>query len=197
MNISNKSLSGAVVNLDDEQVNVLGPGLVLTNCEVVSDCAGEAIVIAGLRMTGGKFEQRRTLSNFHFEHAHFEAVSFSGTYVGCDFGDWNSVEASSIAGCDFSNAHLDGCRFLNCNTSSIGFPVWPCFTILNPSKALEYVSSNEWPAKIGLMLKIYTDVDPECVAVCGDAARIAKKGGTSLGELKGMLEGIPGMRIEG
>lgn len=192
MNFKNEQLSGQTLVLKDDDANVLGPGLVLQECTVISECENQAIIIAGLTMTGGRFEQKRPLSNFHFERAHFRGVAFSGDYVGCDFGDWDSRENSSITNCTFANARLDGCRFLNCDQNSIEFPGWPCFTITNPVSAREYVLSQPWPSKLGIVLDIYTDTDPECVAVCGDAERIAKKNDISLEALHALLLGIPG-----
>ena len=116
-------------------------------------------------------------------------------FVGCDFGDWDSIENSSIESCDFSDAELDGCRFLNCNVGDMLFPHWPCFVIANPGDALSYVISRKWPGKIGMLLRIYTDTDAQCVAVSGDAGRMAAKNGISLDEMRDLLESIPGIRI--
>ena len=195
MNIKNKSLTSQNIDLKNSEVNILGPSLEMNGCKINSDCEAEAISIVGLKMYGGVFEQKRTLLNFHFEKAHFENVLFKGSYVGCDFGDWELEERSSIINCDFSSALLDGCRFLRCDPKSIQFPKWPYFTIVSPCEARQYVLSHIWPEKVGLILGIYTDADPECVAVTGDAERIAKKNKIKLIDLREHLLRIPNILI--
>ncbi len=195
MKFKNQHLSQQEISLSDDEVNTLGPELVLEDCSVVSSCTAEAIVIAGVRMKGGVFDQRLPLSNYHFERAHFERVSFIGSYSGCDFGDWDSEQKSSIVDCDFTNARLDGSRFLRCKTETIRFPKWPCFTIVNPRSARQYVISQNWPGRVGTTLDIYTDADSECVAITGDAERIAKKNKLSVTDFRNLLIKIPGILI--
>lgn len=196
MNLRNQNLSRQKVVLTDNEVNVLGPDLILDECSVCSECSAEALVIAGLRMNGGVFEQKSPLSNFHFERAHLDGVSFFGSYSGCDFGDWDTDQNSSIANANFANARLDGCRFLNCDARTILFPRWPCFTIIDPSAARQFVMLQAWPGRLGGVLDLYTDQDPECMAITGDAERIAKKYGLSLLDLKKSLETIPGILLD-
>lgn len=195
MNIKEKSLTKYRIDLRNDVVNILGPNLELNECEIISNCETEAIAIAGIKMNGGVFEQNRSLVNFNFEKAHFNNVLFKGNYIGCDFGDWDLEERSSISNCDFSLALLDGCRFLRCDPNYIQFPKWPCFTIISPCEARQYVLSRNWPEKIGVILSIYTDTDPECVAVTGDALRIAKKNKITLLELRELLLKIPNILI--
>lgn len=161
MELKNQNLTQQKIILTDEKVNILGPYLEMNRCQIMSDCKAKALLIIGFKMKGGVFEQSRTLSNFHFENAHFDNVLFKGDYAGCDFGDWDLEERSSIMNCDFSLALLDGCRFLRCDPESIQFPKWPCFTIINPSAVRQYVLSQRWPDGVGRLLDIYTDVDPE------------------------------------
>jgi len=196
MKIRNTKLSNERLLLSNVEVNSLGPALELEQCEIVSDCREKSLVIPGMEMVGGKFvQQDRTLSNFHFENAHFRGVSFSGNFSGCDFGDWDSTEKSSIADCDFSEARLEGCRFLNCDMDTIELPRWPCFTIVGLADARDFVLGYQWPGKVGITLDVYTDNDPECVAICGDAEQMAKASGIVLEHLRASLQLIPGVRI--
>lgn len=195
MGLKNQRLAHQKIVLTDDEVNVLGPCLEMDECHIASDCEEKALLIMGVRMKGGVFEQSRTLSNFRFKNAHFDGVKFYGKYSGCDFGDWDSEEQSSIVNCDFSGARLDGSRFLRCKPESIGFPKWPCFTMIDPSAARQFVLSQSWPGRIGMVLDIYTDVDPECVAITGDAERIAKKNKVLLSDFRDLLVKIPGILI--
>lgn len=175
MELRNIKISDKELTLTNVEVNVVGPEVVFERCTVHSDCAGGALIVAGLTMVEGEFIQKRRLANFHFSRAHFHGVKFSGNFVGCDFGDWDTTEKASVQGCDFSQATLDGCRFLNCDMQTIRIPKWPCFTIFNPSQARDFVLGRDWPSSVGDILDVYTDEDPECVAICGDAVRIAEK----------------------
>lgn len=195
MKLSNATLTGEQVELTDREVNVLGPDLELRDCTVTSMASAKALVIAGLRMFGGSFHQSRPLRNFHFERAHFHGVAFVGRFEGCDFGDWESPPKGSIANCNFSAANLDGCRFLSCEPNTLVLPHWPNFTIIYPAEAHDAVISQQWPAKVGYTMGIYTDVDPECVAVTGDAKRIAEKNGVSLNELEAIFKRVPNIRL--
>src|SRR5690349_20483727 len=97
MKIRDTRISRERLLLSNLEVDFLGPNLVLENCDVHSDCQTRALVISGLTMTGGSFNQRdRVLSDFHFERAHFSGVKFAENFAGCTFGDWDSTEISSI-----------------------------------------------------------------------------------------------------
>jgi hypothetical protein len=198
MKLRDKKISGEQLLLSNLEVNFLGPDLVLENCDVHSDCQSKALTISGLKMTGGRFvQQDRALTDFHFERAHFSSVKFSGKFTGCTFGDWESVDVSSIQDCDFTDAGLEDSRFLNCEIESIRLPKWPAFTIVSPAEARDFVMSRPWPSKTRIALDVYTDTDPECVAICGDAAQLAKSDDIPLDELRTLLEVVPGVKIIG
>lgn len=55
--------------------------------------------------------------------------------------------------------------------------------------------SRVWPEGIGLLLNIYTDEDPECVANISDAQILADEKKMPLSELRSILEAIPGVEI--
>lgn len=196
MKLSYQILMGERLLLSNLEVHSLGPELTLQNCEIYSDCEEAALIPSGVRMSGGRFiQQDRALRDFHFEHVHFDGVKFEGAYEGVDFGDWDTPQKSSIVSCDFTLARLDGCRFLNCDIHTILLPKWPCYTIVDLPTARSFVLARQWPTKIALYLDVDTDNDPECVAISGDAARLARKAGITLDELRGLLQPIPGMLI--
>lgn len=142
MKIRNTRILRKRLLLSNLDVNLLGPDLVLENCSVHSDCQSKALIISGLVMTDGHFNQQdRALTDFHFEFAHFSDVKFTGKFVGCTFGDWVSAATSSIRSCDFTEAGLEDCRFLNCDIESTRLPKWPAFTIVNPAEARDFVMS--------------------------------------------------------
>lgn len=193
---ANETLSRRELVLKDHEVNVLGPRLVLEECTVVSECGHRALVVAELTMRGGSFQQRRrSLTNYQFDNAHFDGVRFVGRFVGCDFGDWDTTVKASIARCTFEEATLDACRFLNCDAGNIVFPAWPCFVVHDPSRAREYVESQQWPIELGLVLNVITRNESACVASCLDARRVEKNDGLPLDAIRATLRDIPGLAI--
>lgn len=197
MNIDYTELFEKEITLAADEVNCLGPQLVLENCTIRSACDHDTLKIVGLQMSGGNFIQHKRLTNFQFDGAQFIDVKFSGNFIGCDFGDWETSDRSSVSGCDFSDAVLDACRFLNCDMQGILLPEWPCFTILHPWEARSVVLSRNWPRELGITLDVYTDNDPECVAACGNAEIHAKKNQISLDECRKLLMLLPGLKIRG
>lgn len=191
-----KIINDSVIQLKEDLVTVLGPNLELNNCVVESFADEKGIVLADVVMHGGVFDQRVKLSDFHFRRVRFDAVKFKGEYSGCDFGDWDDVATPRISGCDFSATVMDGCRFLNCDMGSIVTPKWPCFRLMQPAGARDFVMSKSWPKGVGLILDISTDIDPECVAIVLDASVMAKDSNVPLEQLRPMLEAIPGVEIE-
>lgn len=183
------------IRLSNAIINSLGPELYLENCTVESACEQRALFICGLKMVGGKFSQMIPLTNFQFEQAYFSNVKFNGNFIGCDFGDWENPERPLVEECDFTDATLDGCRFLNCDVQKINLPKWPCFTLLNPAAARSVVLARQWPSKVGLVLDIYTDNDPECVAISGNAQRLAEKNALTLDDFRQLLMTLPGIKI--
>jgi hypothetical protein len=192
MKLAHQELLNEVILLGPKEVNVLGPDLALNQSHLELETDANGLVVAGLRMMGGTLRAKRPLKNFHFERAHFVGVQFSGTFVGCDFGDWESPSTSSVSDCDFSSANLDGCRFLNCDPRTIKFPPWPCFTILSPSAAKSFVAEASEFGKLRVFLSIYTDEDPKCVAIVGNAFRVAEKYRLDLAHMKEQLSLVPG-----
>ncbi|WP_253760520.1 hypothetical protein [Ralstonia solanacearum] len=192
-----KKISRQVVELGEVGVSVLGPNLDLNNCSVISRADTRGVVFGGVTMIGGVFDQKIRLEDFPFQKVHFSKVKFKGEYFGCDFGDWDDVSVSSISDCDFSEASMHGCRFLNSDMKGMVMPPWPCFCLSDPAKARGFVMSKSWPKSMGLTLDIYTDTDPECVAIVANANVIADKNKLSLDEVRALLEGIPGLEIRG
>ncbi|MFD7522203.1 hypothetical protein [Paenibacillus chitinolyticus] len=84
---------------------------------------------------------------------------------------------------------------MNRDMKGILIPKWPCFSLFNPAEARDFVISQQWPKKMGLILDIYTDSDRECVAVFCDAGVLAKESGLPMSEIRELLQTIPGLHI--
>ena len=171
MKLRDQMLNSEVLELASDSSSVLGPGLILNSCIVDSRVPAEYIIIAGLTMTDGNFNQQVELKDFHFENAHLNNVIFTGKFIGCDFGDWDDTSTSSISNCDFKDCYLDGVRFLNADVDTITLPKWPHFFIRSPEKCNPNIDTQSLPKKLGITLNVYFDEEPECSAIVGNAQR--------------------------
>jgi len=136
---------------------------------------------------------KRELRNFSWTHASLVGCRFKGRMVGSDFGYWrNSAatwECASISDCDFSGARLDCCRFHRCDTRTLKFPRWPCFTILDPIGNNWKLRSVEWPGSFGRIVIEHLHNDPvSTVAVTFHAPSIAKLDKTTPEALRAVIE---------
>lgn len=196
MKLRDQVLNSEVLKLENDNPSVLGPGLILNNCILDSRIPADCMIIAGLTMTGGNFNQHVELRDFHFENAHLNNVIFTGKFIGCDFGDWDDTSTSSINNCDFKDCHLDGVRFLNADVDSIALPKWPHFFIRSPEKCDPNINIHGLPKKLGITLNVYFDEEPECSAIVGNAQRLAEENGISIDEIRKILSGIEVIEIK-
>ena len=70
---------------------------------------------------------------------YWENCRFFGEFRGTHFGaatDYNGVPTRwpeiALRGCDFSKATMSWCHLCRLDIASTVFPLWPCFTIVNP-----------------------------------------------------------------
>ena len=192
MKLKNKIIENERIILSEDAVNVLGPNLVLRDCEIISEINNHrALIVAGVEMIGGSFYQKGTLSDEQWDTAIFTKVKFKGKLSGWDFGNWD--EPDYINECDFSDAVLSDCRFLNCDISQLIFPKWPCFTIPAPSSKADQISKISWTGNWKLTMRLYAENDKECVAITGNVDDLIAENGGDKEDLKRKLSTIPGI----
>jgi hypothetical protein len=131
---SDREIADEKLVLDSKtEVYYLGHHLTLRNCTLVLKVPARALVIARSRLIDCTVEAKRELIGLRWETSFLKGCRFTGRFSGNDFGRYSdSVPGGGIEDCDFSDAVLDACRFLDCDTRTLRFPRWPCFTILNP-----------------------------------------------------------------
>ncbi|AJY40642.1 hypothetical protein I6G56_23195 [Burkholderia humptydooensis] len=195
MKLRNQVISDSVIELDAKEVHTLGPNLRLENCTINSDCTTRSLIASNTEMVGGVFNQRKALKNFQFDRVIFSGVKFTGTFIGCDFGNNSESLPGKALDCDFSQAKVHDSRVYECDPERIGFPAWPRFTIVNPYLARDYVMSQAWPADMGIRMGVYTNNPPRCNAIFGDAEVFAKEYKIGQDDLRRLLEKIPGIVI--
>jgi hypothetical protein len=195
VNLEDKTLENERLELHPGVVYFLGPDLTLKNCTLVLRVSARNLVIPHAHFIGCNFEVKKELKNFWWEHAILEGCRFTGRLSGNDFGAWpDSRWPGHIQDCDFSAAQLDGCRFLACDTSTLRFPSWPCFTLLNPIQRARELSAAPWPGDIGSIVMSDFDQDPPTtVAITYSAPALAKRYGTTPEAINATLDKLDGV----
>jgi hypothetical protein len=189
-----QELEGERLVLDSkEDIYFLGPDLTLRDCTLVTRVPARWLHILPTRFINCTIQAKQELKNLDWSRAFLKGCRFTGRLTGCDFGRWPldlpGQENGFIEDCDFSEARLDGCRFHGCDTRTLRFPPWPCFTILHPVRSASELATIEWPGNINsITLPILARQLPSTVAVTWYAPIFAKQSGTTPEELRGVLE---------
>jgi hypothetical protein len=174
----------------------LGGNLTLKNCTLVLKVAARNLFIDGVRFIDCTFEVKQELKNHQqWICASLKGCRFKGRLSGCDFGHWPEYgkepeyQMGSIEDCDFSEARLDGCRIMGSDPSTLRFPRWPCFTILDPIGHSRQLNSLEWPGRFGLVVieDLHTR-PPSTRAITYHAPSIAKRFETTPEALRAVVE---------
>ncbi|MFY0529443.1 pentapeptide repeat-containing protein [Archangium gephyra] len=195
--IENKELENERLELTDkDSVYFLGPNLTLRNCTVLLKVSARNLIIIGAQFTDCTFEVKQELKNHQqWIKASLKGCRFKGRLSGCDFGHWPEYgkepeyQLGSIEDCDFSEARLDGCRFHGCDTTTLRFPKWPCFTFLDPVGRSRQLSTVRWPGSIGrVVIEDLADYPPSTSALTWFAPDFAKRSRATPEELRAVIE---------
>ena len=144
---------------DKNSLYFLGPHLTLRHCTLVLKVPASRLIIQQARFIDCTFEVKQELKNHQsWVTAVLKGCRFRGRLTGCDFGHWPDYgsdpcyQFGAIEDCDFSEAHLDGCRIIGCDPSTLRFPRWPCFTLLEPIERAPELRGIKWPGAHGDIL---------------------------------------------
>jgi hypothetical protein len=193
----NKEIENERLELTDKNsLYFLGSNLTLRNCSLVLKVSARNLFIDGVRFIGCSFEVKQELKNHQqWIRASLKGCRFKGRLSGCDFGHWPeygsdpAYQHGSIENCDFTEARLDGCRFHGCDTNTLRFPKWPCFTFLDPIGRSRELNSVQWPGRFGpVVVEDLYDQPPSTRALTYFAPAEAKRYGTTPEELKAVIE---------
>jgi hypothetical protein len=94
-----------------------------------------------------------------------------------------------IEDCDFTAAHIHGCRFVGCDATTLKFPRWPYFTILDPYRRLEEFASITWPRELRTWFTVFHMFPETTAAVTYSATVLEKRTGVSEDRIRALLEG--------
>ena len=172
----------------------LGPALTLRNCTLVVKVPRKALVLNQVNLIDCTIEVARVLKDYQWDRVHLKGCRFKGRFVGNDFGNRRDTNKGSIVDCDFSEAHLDATRFLDCDTRTLRFPRWPFFTLFDPVRRSGQLQSLPWPTRLGrLQMECLAEAPPETMAVTYSAVEFAKRSGTTPEAIKAVVEKLDGV----
>lgn len=195
---SDREIEGERLELTSKtDIYYLGHHLTLRRCNLVIKVPTQALVIARTQRIDCTIEVKRELENFRWEKVILKGCRFTGTMSGNDFGRWPTAEHPELGGiedCDFTGAHLDGCRFLGCDASTLRFPAWPCFTLLDPVRRIDELAAIQWPGQLGLIVRTLSKSPLSTVAVTFSAPRLAREFGTTEDAIRAALEHLDGVK---
>jgi hypothetical protein len=192
-NIEGRDLENERLELGAKNLYFLGPNLTLRSCTLVVNVPAADLVLIGPRLIGCTIEVKRELKNLPWHHAFLQGCRFTGRLSGCDFGRWPESQEGGIADCDFSAARLDACRFIGCDASTLTFPSWPCFTLLDPARRSHELTALPWPGELGIVARTFSKYPPSTAAVTFSASLLAKEFRTSEASIRAVLEGLDGV----
>ncbi len=193
--IENQTLEETELILTDNDNNYLGSDLTLRHCRLILRTTARLLhIVNNVQIIDCQIEVKKKLANFSWLAAAISGCTFTGHYVGHEFGHWPdygvNCENGSIADCDFSEAVLDGCRFMDCDISSIKLPKWPCFTILNPHERRNEIEAIEWPGRISVWATDLPNQPNITSAIVDYAPTLAKQFNCAEDELREALSSL-------
>jgi uncharacterized protein YjbI with pentapeptide repeats len=194
VNLEEMEISDERIELGPD-VYFLGPHLILRRCTLVLKIAARNLVIPSAQFIGCAFEAKRALKEFRWHRSQLKGCRFNGRFSGNDFGeDPDSPGQGSIEDCDFTEATLQGCRFMGCDVGTLRFPAWPCFTLLEPVRRQQELRTYPWPGSMGQITIAGLELSPvTTTAVTFSALVLAERHGTTPEAIKAVLEKLDGV----
>lgn len=191
MNLASQTLSDTVLQLENQDVWILGPGLTLTRSTINASCKGNNLIFNEVTMNDCAFSTTKKLSNVDWTSVKVIGCRMLGVYEGCDFGHRPPPDGDSdfgeIARCDFGKAKLNYCRFFNCNLDILKLPPWPSFSITNMKKAAQDFKKSQIKERGTLDLFFQLEAELGQVAATFDARLISREYGVSAEDLQQVL----------
>jgi hypothetical protein len=173
----------------------LGHQLTLRSCTLVIGVPANALTIARTHLIDCTIEVKKGLKHFSWDGVFLKGCRFSGVLTGCDFGRWPDSEEGGIEDCDFTDARLEGCRFIGCDARTLKFPAWPCFTVLNPTQRSHELAALQWPGQLGIVVSTFSKYPPSTAAVTFSAKKLAKEFDATEDEIRAVLERLDGVKL--
>ena len=197
-----KELQAERLELTDKgSLYFLGSNLTLRDCALVLKVPARNVFIDGVRFINCTIEVKQELKNHaQWLHAFLQGCRFKGRFSGCDFGNWPASGGygahGSIEDCDFTEARLDGCRFMGCDPATLRLPGWPHFTVLDPVHRAPELRRLPWPGRLGhITVDVFNQQPPGTAALTFFAPKIAREDECTEEELRAHLAHFDFIRV--
>ncbi|MET0401330.1 MAG: hypothetical protein ABW123_02960 [Cystobacter sp.] len=175
----------------------LGPNLTLRDCTVIISAARRSLTLMSGQLINCTIQVKGELKTLSWAPMKLKGCRFTGRLGGNDFGCREDLDERRTLGgiedCDFTEAHLNGCRFFNCDMRTIRLPRWPCFTFMDPRGHAAELGRRAWRGHVGLLVEGLAKNPEGTVAETWNAATMAAKMDTTVEELRAALERAPGI----
>jgi hypothetical protein len=191
----NRDIEGERLEFPKHAIYFLGPNVTFRRCTLVFSVAARWLHLLSGKLIDCTIQAKSELTTLPWATMDLRGCRFKGRFTGNDFGFRQDLDDSSSIGriedCDFTEARLDGCRFFNCDMSSIRLPRWPCFTFMDPRGHAAELGRYEWPGRFGNLIERLATIPEGTVAVTWHAPTVAERMDTTVEELRAALEKAP------
>ena len=182
---------------DKKAIYWLGPDVTLRCCTLVTNISARWLHLVSGSLIDCTIHAKSQLKTLPWAPMKLKGCRFKGRFGGNDFGFRGDVDdrwrLGGIDDCDFSEARLNGCRFFNCDMSTIRLPRWPCFTFMDPRGHAAELGRHEWPGRFGILIEGLAKNPEGTVAETWHAPTVAERLDTTVEELHAALERVPGV----
>lgn len=153
--IRNQNLIGETVILSDKECAGLVDSTLTAGTLKLTQSKGRPILLHST-LKDCDVIAAKPQKAYQLLEAFFINCRFHGVFSGVDFGRAHDVERDGyfggVEGCDFTDATLDGCRFVNVDVSTLRLPSWPHVVMIDPYKRAADVEAMQWPGQLGLYM---------------------------------------------
>lgn len=199
MRIQNRCITDETIVLDEttDEVSFIGPNAHLVRCRVVLKAPVKAYTLTRARFTDCIIDAKHEVTSDEWHDSDFSGCTFLGRFSGLGFGAWPEVYADggSIVNCDFRQALLDGCTFMNTDMQTIALPTWPCFTFLQPHSHADEIQGADWPKALEPLVDVLLTAPRGTSAIVQYAPAVIKDLGGHEEDLRQVLQHLPHVRM--
>lgn len=194
-NIKDAVVRGETIELGNDNYNNIGPNVVFEDCEFIVRAPARDLIVTGVTFVRGVWRQKRKLLNKQFSRASFDGVSFEGKFSGCRWGSRDEPETATLKSCDFSNAELDACEFVNVDPDEVTFGPWPTIAYHTPQQLHPLIQDLDAPSRLKTYLNVIAGRPPEFGLAADHAPSLEKATGVPQDQIHALLKELPGVVI--
>lgn len=154
-------------------------------------------IILRTTVTDSEVIAKVPVKNKRFFKTRFINCRFRGAFQSIKFGRGFRPELyedfGTIEGCDFTDAVLDDCEFVNVDVSTIKFPLRDHVVLLEPYKRAGDVAKVKWPGNMARYMALCTEPEEWLKAVVAHIPPLARQLNCTPEELRRAFEQFGGV----